>query len=95
VGLLLWNVELSHRSLGDLSWIVRARGVNLDNSPSDHIAKRVIAINYGKGAQGKRKSPIESFDLFRLDLAIPEKPIDRHGPSARRALLASKVADTY
>jgi hypothetical protein len=63
---------------GNLFRIVSARRIDLDYLARDDLANRVISINQVKRTQCEPESAVESLDLFRLDLAIPKQPIDRH-----------------
>jgi hypothetical protein len=72
------GAELSGGHLCDLFGIVSSCGIDLDDLARDDLANWVVTINQTQGAQGERKGSIEPLDRFRLDLAFPEKPIDRH-----------------
>jgi len=41
-------------------------------------ADRIVSIDQVETIQRKREGPVEPFDFFRLDLATPEQPINRH-----------------
>jgi hypothetical protein len=60
--------------------IVRAGGVDVHHLARHDLANRVVAIDQVEAIQSEREGAVESFDLFRLDLAVPEQPIDRHRP---------------
>src|SRR5204862_4808099 len=65
---------------GNLGGIKHASRADLYDLSSNDFAEWIVAIHEGQRSQGERKSPVESFDLFRLDLAVPQQPIDRHRP---------------
>jgi hypothetical protein len=83
---LLRDAKLPCSDGGDLFGIVSAPCIDIENFASDHLANWVVSINQAEPAQCKCESAIKSFDFFRLNLAFPDQPSDRHRtPSQARA----------
>jgi hypothetical protein len=66
--------QLFHSELGNLFRVVRAGGVDVDHFACDDLANRVVAIHQVETVQCEREGPVEPFDFFRLDLAVPDDP---------------------
>jgi hypothetical protein len=61
---LFWNTELFRGQPGNLTGIASTGCVDLDHG--------VVAIDQVQRAQGEREGAVESFDVLRLDFAVPE-----------------------